>query len=440
MPEIEFKIIDAALEDCTPEEAAKSSADFSPDLIGITGLTVHTGDVMRTAHECKKICPNANIITGGPGSTSNYDEILNEKAIDLCVIGEGEDALLELVRTIDNGGDIKALKGVAFRDPSGKVVKNCDRALMEDLDVIPFPAYHLIDVKKYFSCKKRTAQSPVSISKHIMPILSSRGCPYKCSFCHNTFGKQFRDRSAENVFAEISWLKQTYGIKELEVIDDIFNFNRKRAKEIFNKIIAADLGLMIAFPNGLKYEMLDHELMDLFKKGGVYRIAFGIESGNYNVQKYKIRKVVDLEKIREVINYGDKLGFYLSGFFQLGLPGETKQEMMDTINFATSTKLHTAMFHLTIPFPGTDLYNEFIKGKEEYRNVKFESPRRISINMSAVSNKSLLNIKRLAFLKFYFNPSRMFRIWKVMPVKSKLVYNFFNVISEILIGRWIFKT
>jgi radical SAM superfamily enzyme YgiQ (UPF0313 family) len=239
------------------------------------------------------------------------------------------------------------------------------------------------------------------------------------------------------VVDEIIWLKQTYNIEELEFIDDIFNFDKVRAKEIFRKLADANLNLKISFPNGIKYEMVDTELLELFKKSGVYRLAFGIESGNPRIQKV-IRKMIDLHKMRNIIEQSANMGFFVSGFFQLGIPSETKEEMLDTVRFATSTKLHTAMFHLTIPFPGTQIYEEHIRGKIKTDN--YESARRISVNLSAVSDEELLKIKRYALYKFYINFNRIIRLYKVFPVKKRLLLNFINVLSEIFLKKWIVQT
>ena len=250
-------------------------------------------------------------------------------------------------------------------------------------------------------------------------------------------GKKFRGRSAENVIEEIRFLKQQYDIKELEFIDDIFNFDIGRAKDIFRGIIDADLGLKISFPNGLKYEMIDDELLRLFKEAGVYRLAFGIESGNPEIQK-RIRKIVDLQKMSSVIDQASEMGFVTSGFFQLGIPGESKEQMMDTINYAVSSKLHTAMFHLTLPFPGTKIHEDHIRGKVDHGN--YVSAREISVNLSNVPDGELLKLKRHAFVRFYLNPKRILRIYGAFPVKKRLFYNFINVVSEILFRKWIVNT
>ena len=451
---IEFIIIDAPLEDLDDKEVAKRVKDFNPDLVGLTGLTYHTPYVKSVAREIKELLPDTPIVAGGAGVSSDPADVLQESAIDFGVLGEGEDAFYALIKIIETGEDHNKLNSVVYRNADGKVVWNKDHPLIQDPDSIPFPAYDLLEVEKYFTSPKRTAQSPVYISKRILPILTSRGCPLKCVFCHDTLGKTFRHRSPENIANEIIWLKKTYGFEELEIVDDIFNFDIRHAKIVFRKLIDANLGIKIAFPNGIKYEMVDEEFLELFKRAGGYRIAFGIESADPDGQKI-VRKKTDVVRLTKVINQADKMGFFTSGFFQLGLPGETKEQMMNTVNFALNSKLHTAMFHLTTPFPGTPMYEEHIRDKiesgeyngsrEQYevelkKKVTFVGARELSLNLSAVSDQELLEIKKTAFRKFYFNPKRMLSIWRVYPVRKRLLTNFINVLSEMFLNKWIIQT
>lgn len=437
IPDTDIRIVDAAIDNLELNDIVRRIKVFNPEIIGLTGLSVHANCIKETARSIRKILPKAIIIAGGPAATSNCEELLAEQSIDLVVIGEGEETFYEIVKCLQERNNLGLIDGLVYKNQQGRVIFNKERKVIEDLDRIPYPAYHLISVESFFNSSKRNSQSPIYISKRNMPILTSRGCPYKCIFCHKTLGKTFRPRSPQNVLGEIIWLKQKFNIRELEIIDDIFNFDKQRAKDIMKKIIAANLDLKISFPNGIKYEMIDDELLELFKNAGVYRLAFGIESGNHRIQKI-IRKTVNLDKMRDIIRKSSKIGFVTSGFFQLGIPSETEKEMLDTINFAVSSSLHTAMFHLTMPFPGTQIYEEYIRGK--VKDVNFVSAREISINLSAVSDRKLLKIKRYAFLKFYFDLKRVTSIYSVFPVKKRLFYNFINVISEILFKKWIIQT
>lgn len=437
MPEIEFIVIDAFLENLSPQEIAARVKTFKADVVALTGLTAYAAEMRETAKFIRTTCPQALILAGGPALSSDYTYVLEERSIDFGVIGEGEETFYQILLALRLGQDISLLDGLVYNNHKGELIVNKSRATFEDLDVIGRPAYHLISVENYFKSSKRTSASPVYISKRNLPVITSRGCPYRCIYCHNIFGKTFRPRSVDSVVDEIIWLKNTYTIDELEIIDDIFNFDKERAKQIMRKIIAANLGLSISFPIGIKYEMIDDELLDLFKQAGVFRLAFGIESANARIQNV-LKKTVDLGRMNEIIDKSIKRNFFVSGFFQLGLPGETKQEMLDTVNYAVSTNLHTATFHLTVPFPGTEMYEKHVKGKFTF--PQSASCRDVSVNVSMVEDKELLGIRKYATYKFYCNTKRLANIYKIFPVKKRLFFNFINLLSEMIFRKWLINT
>ncbi|SVC04666.1 uncharacterized protein METZ01_LOCUS257520, partial [marine metagenome] len=290
LPKVELSVIDAPLEDLEAHTVAERIKEAQPFLVGLTGLSFHTPYVQETARAIRKVCPETVIVVGGAGVTSDPKDVLDEPSIDFGVLGEGEETFFHLVKTILEEENPKKIDGLAYRDNEGKVIKNSTRDYIENPSDIPIPAYDLLDIERYFKSPKRTSQSPVYISKRLLPILTSRGCPFKCIFCHDTLGKTFRSRTPEDIIEEISFLKKTYAFEELEIIDDIFNFDINHAKAVTQGIIDLDLKLKIAFPNGIKYEMIDSELLQLFKKAGVYRLAFGIESGDVGGEKIVRKK------------------------------------------------------------------------------------------------------------------------------------------------------
>tara|TARA_B100001105_G_C22369784_1_gene434452 strand:+ start:117 stop:1583 length:1467 start_codon:yes stop_codon:yes gene_type:complete len=450
--DIQFKLIDAPLDDLSSEQVAHRVQEFNPDLVALTGLSFHTPYVREAAQEIHKILPLVPIVVGGAGVTSDPGDVLKETTISYGVIKEGEETFLKLVEALNADENPYSIEGLAHKNKDGKLIINPERPYVVEMDDIPFPAYDLIEVERYFQSSKRVSQSPVYISKKILPILTSRGCPFKCVFCHDTLGKDFRHRSPDNIVDEIVWLKKKYNFEELEIVDDIFNFDIRHAKEVFLRLVDKKLGLKIAFPNGIKYEMIDTELLQLFKQAGVYRIAFGIESGDVQGQKL-VGKKVNLKRINKIIEEADKMGFFVSGFFQIGLPGETREMIENTINFAVESDLHTAMFHVTTPFPGTPMFEEHVKNtiasgkfngsredyEEELRStVTYRGGQRdISMNLSKVSDAELLDLKRKAFIRFYFSPKRILSLYRVTPVKRRLVKNFVNVCSEIIFRKWL---
>lgn len=432
--DVVIDILDPSLSDLSTNKIVERLIDIEPQIIGLSGLYVHQNQLIELATEIRRSNLKTLIVVGGPGVSSDYEEMLKHDCFDIGVLGEGEETFKEIVELYKKGEDLKNILGIAYKAHNGSIVKNAERELISNIDDIELPSYDLLNIDEYFTSHKRISQSPISISKRIFPILTSRGCPYRCIYCHSTLGKKFRPRSVDNVIKEISYIKEKYNIEELEIIDDIFNFDKKRAKEIFKKIIENKFNLKISFSNGIKYEMIDDEMLDLFKQAGVYRIAFGIESANKRIQSI-IHKLVNIEEINDIINKSVARGFLVSGFFQIGIPSETKEEMLETIDFATKSKLHTATFHLTLPFPGTEIHNNYIKGKN--LKGKIVNARQISFNLSQISDEQLTRVKRNASIKFYLNPKRMIDIYKVVPSKKQLVKNFINVASEILFGKWV---
>ncbi len=177
------------------------------------------------------------------------------------------------------------------------------------------------------------------------PIFTSRGCPFGCIYCHNVFGKKFRARSAENVLDELSMLKREYNIGEIEIIDDCFNIDLSRAKEIARGIIDRKLDIAISFPNGIRADHMDKELVDLLKEAGTYRVYYAVETASPRLQKL-IRKNVDLDRPKEIVDYTAAQGIMTCGFFMMGFPTETEEEIRMTIDYACRSKFHQVLFSM----------------------------------------------------------------------------------------------
>jgi len=184
-------------------------------------------------------------------------------------------------------------------------------------------------------------------------LFTSRGCPYKCSYCHDLFTKKFRWRSAEDVVAEIAFLVDNHGVVEFQIVDDIFNLHKPRLKRIFALVKERypDKRLYFSFPNGLRGDIIDRETVQAMKEGGVYQATVAIETVTGRLQEL-IEKNLDVEKARRAIEYFDEAGFIVAGFFMLGFPTETPKEIWDTIRFALRSRLSVAQFFTVVPQPG----------------------------------------------------------------------------------------
>jgi radical SAM superfamily enzyme YgiQ (UPF0313 family) len=297
-------------------------------------------------------------------------------------------------------------------------VRNAPRAPIEDLDALPFPAWDLLDLRAYFSGIRFQM---IYERPEYMLLFTSRGCSWKCTFCHDIFGKTFRARSPENVLAEITLLREKYGIREMLVVDDTFNLQRDRAKEILRGIIDRKLDVRLNFPCGIRGDIVDGETLALMKRSGVYRLHYAIESGSPRLQK-RMKKFAKLDKLKEIIAETDDREILTQGFFLFGFPTETWEEMEETVDYALSTRLHTAQFMVVKAFPGTGLWHEAKSlgipveyDTADYAYVKSRRP------LNGVPEAAMEAFVRRAYRRFYFNPGRMTRTIRLHPKKMQLL-------------------
>ena len=426
----------------TPEsEVAETIERIKPDLVGITSFTMEGKVAHRYAELAKLHSPGCTVIIGGPYGTSDAAKALGDSHVDFAAQGEGELTLTRLIHRLEKpGADSADLEmrngwphGLAYRQ-DGAIISGTFPDLIQNLDEIPYPAWDLIDLEKYFVTGKiRRATNPVQARKRGVAIFSTRGCPYRCTYCHNVFGKKLRKRSVENVLGEIRWLVEKFRIEDIEFIDDVFNLDRERAKAICDGIIQAGWKLYLAFPNGLRADQMDEELVDKMRQAGAYRINYAVESGSPRIQKL-IRKNLNLEKTRQIIDYTAKKGISTGGFFMLGFRDETEQEAWKTINFALKTRLHTASFFILTPFPNTPMYDEALAAGYDM-DALYSDYGAVSANLSRMSNSELERLRKIAFRKFYFNPRRIWSIIRTTPAKWWLLESFVRTVRISFLGK-----
>ena len=366
--DIEVKIIDCLIEGnmegtqygsdqirygLSDSQIEKEIQIFSPDKVGISCLfSAKEFDLINVCKIVKKVNPNIITACGGAHPTAMYNSLLKDPNLDYVIFGEGEYTTQKLIDTINSKNDLSQVDGIAYKE-NGIIKVNPKTHYIENLDELPLPARHLLKMDKYLE-----SNSPHSGIKR-MPFTSmvtSRGCPNKCSFCviKILWGQKVRYRSPENVLMEIEDLINTYNIKEIHFEDDNFSANKKRTKTILQGIIDKGWDLTLSSPSGLAIHALDEELLSLMKKAGYYSISLAIESGDEDVLKM-MHKPVKLKKVKEIIKNARKYDLKTKGFFILGYPGETKEQMQRTIDFAKNANLDWAIFFMATPIPGSDL-------------------------------------------------------------------------------------
>jgi radical SAM superfamily enzyme YgiQ (UPF0313 family) len=329
-PDIECRIFHTVTQADPLQCLITEIQDFKPDLIGLRSLSVAADEFTAIATAIRSNWPAIPLIGGGPYPSASWRDILQSGLLDLVVIGEGEDTFCELIAAMQAGTALPdTLSGTASMH-KGEPRLNPPRALIRDVDSIPFPDYSLIDLKKYEGIKNHALQE----SSKSAFILSSRGCPYHCFYCHQLFGTAIRRRSATEVLSEMQQHLELRGIRDFVFLDDIFNVPMNAAKELLRKISIEMPDVRLSFPNGLRADFLDEEMLDLFARAGTVEMALAVETVSPRLQKM-IGKNLNLSKAEKAIHLATQR-FITRLFFITGFPSETWDEAMQTIDFAAS--------------------------------------------------------------------------------------------------------
>lgn len=328
----------------------KKVKQIQPQIVGISFMTPQVKIAGQIAEEVKAVAPSAWVVVGGPHVSAVPQEVLQQRAIDFAVIGEGEMTMLDLARVLlRTGGDFDDIYGLAFRR-DGKVVLTLPRAPIMDLDSLPFPAWHLLPVSKY-----SVRGYGGDLSKPTFAILSSRGCPYRCIFCdsHAVFGRKFRGRSAEHILSEIVYLHSKYGATQFDMVDDTITINKERLTRLCQMVIERELN--IQWMCNARVNTVDYNLLRLMRDAGCVRIDFGVESGDPDVLK-AIKKGITIDQARRAHQWTKELCIKTNTFFMVGNPGESWSSVKQTVQLAKELKSDFPSVGIATPYPGTELY------------------------------------------------------------------------------------
>jgi len=329
---------------------------FGPDLVGMTSMTTSHHSQEEAARLLKGRL-GVPIVIGGPHATTLPHETLQDPNLDYLVYGEGEETMVELVRVLESGRNgLDQIRGLYYK-VDGEVVANPPRPLIEDLDALPFPARHLYDLDRY------GLYTPTG--EQMITVLTSRGCPYNCSFCFKEiFGRLYRRRSPENVVAELKEIVAHYGVHDVYFIDDLFTLDPRRLRAMAEAFIREDLDLR--WQCLARVDRVTPELLQLMYRSGCREVHYGIESGNPEILA-ATAKHIKLDQVLQAVTWTEEAGIASKGYFILGLPGDTEETLEQTIAFAASLPLTEAMFSIATPFPGTRLWEELTRKRPELR-------------------------------------------------------------------------
>ncbi len=417
-PRHEVVILDQLRHKIPEEELIGTIVKERPDVVGFSAYTRDIFKVKNLMSRIKPILPEAKMVLGGvqislmPQETYEY---LWEH-IDYGFIGESEIAFSEFIEALD-GDDLEAradsIHNLVWRR-DGRVIVN-PKAIIEDLDEIPFPKWELMPPQGY----PKAPHGAFYKKYPYAPMITSRGCPYPCTFCSAgaLSGKKVRYRSVENVIDEIKYLQKDFGVKEIHIEDDNFSMKKERVISFSERLLKEDLGISWAFPNGLRLDTLDLETMKLMRKAGCYAVNVGVESGDEERLK-KIRKKTTRDRIRVDIAMAKEAGMDIGGFFIIGFPGETLEEMNNTIDFAPTLELDRIGISYFQPYPGSEEYRKLCESGEYIFDfdTSEHSLHTISYVPRGVTEKQIEKMRFKGFMKFYFRVKIMIKLLR--EVKS----------------------
>jgi anaerobic magnesium-protoporphyrin IX monomethyl ester cyclase len=331
--DLEFQVLDTRV--ATKKETQRFF-NSSFDLIGMTVFSPVYFEVINLFNRIKKIYPAVPVCFGGPYVTTIMEEIFKETPVDFAVYGEGEITFSELIFHLKGERGLEHVNGLMFRDNFGKIVINKPREQIRDLDILPMPAYDLFPMERY----------------PLHRIVSSRGCPYSCSFCNSTsiWSMRWRKRSPVHIVEEIEYLIKIYGKKIFIFGDNTFNADAKRLEEFCDLLIAKNT--CILWSASIRADIITRNLANKMKASGCYNVAVGIESAN-NFVLQAMNKKTTIEEITKGITVLKKAGIEVLGQFVIGSPGDTFKTINESIEYAKNSELDFVNFYTVLPFKGT---------------------------------------------------------------------------------------
>jgi anaerobic magnesium-protoporphyrin IX monomethyl ester cyclase len=326
------------------KDLAAKTAAFDPDVVGITSVTPTIKSALLAAHNAKEKVPNAAVVLGGPHATFMDNQILSEQPdVDVVVRGEGEQTIIELLSKLFGSGDLRDVSGISFRK-NGQIIRTPDRPFIQNLDDLPRPAFQYFALKKY-----------QFFGKTILPILTSRGCPFQCAYCVSSrmAGKMFRARNPYSVADEFEWLVDVHGAGAVSFYDDAFTYDKKRAIKICEEIKKRKIG--VPWDCQTRVDQISEEVLVKMRDADCQLVSFGAEAGCQKILN-AVNKRTTVEQNEKAVKMAKKVGgLSVAVSVIIGYPGETPETLEQTFNFIRRTKPDYVYLCLATPYPGTSL-------------------------------------------------------------------------------------
>jgi len=396
--------------------------DETPDIIGLTAMTPNINSAIKLARKIKEVNKDILVVLGGAHPTLFPIETLKVvPEVDIVIHGEGEETMIELVETLDRGESVSSqILGIAYRS-NGELHFSQKRPYISDLDDLPFPSFHLLPMKNYRLHPPHGKQSPT------IPILTSRGCPYRCIYCSKAvFGNKYRANSSTYVVDEIEFLMESFNVKEIMFYDDVFTLNKKRVYEICDEL--DERGLDIPWTCETRVNLVNRKLLERMNKAGCYLIAYGVESGNQAILN-NLKKDITIEQIVNAFELTHRVGIQTIAYFMLGCPGETPDTVKETIALSKKLDPDFAQFSIATPFPGTELFRIASKSGvvpknwNDYVYAELRSFDFPAFQTSTLKKEDLKKWNIKAYRSFYFRFNYLYKRFRKIRSVNELKLN-----------------
>jgi len=422
-------ILDAPAEGMSVEGVCEAAAEGGYELAGVTMLTPMYSRSIEVIEAIKGRLPGTKVVVGGAHPTIRPEETLTQNsAIDFAVIGEGEIVLRDLVNTLANGGGLRHVPGLAYRQGEDVLV-NPPPPPVKNLDDLPKPARHLLPMQAYRMTRSRTK------AEHAFTVSVARGCPFDCAFCCRIFGRRIRHHSVERLIEEVGILVDDYGAKEINLEADTLTLDRGFVDALCEGLIDSGLAERMAWTCESRVDTVDADMLEAMKAAGCWQISYGVETGSQRLLDL-IQKGISIDRIERTFSLTKEVGISIRAFFMLGLPTETRAESLKTIALAKKLDARWSQFTLFTPFPGTTLYDTAVRERglrsdnwSDFKTHGGWTKGGLAYVPRGRSPEEMKRIQKRAYRAVYMRPKVFFRFMTDVDSPAKIM--------EYALGLWV---
>lgn len=430
--DIDVKIVDSKVLELILDDVANAIQEYRPDVVGLGPFTEEIIQAYYVCQVSKSIDPRIMTVMGGPHASALPARTLNEcPELDLVVCGEGEQTFLEILTS----PELKNIKGIAYRAENQVIITDPAKPIA-DIASLPYPAWDLFPLDAYRGIINRDFGEESDEPTLQLPVLSARGCPYKCIFCYKTLPR-FRAREAVKVVDEIEYNMREYGATDFFFVDGTFAIDRNMSMGICDEIIQRGLNEKIVLEVETRVDIVTQELLGKLKQAGCVQVYFGVESGDPKMLK-SLKKGITLDMAERAVAMAKKTGLKTTCNFIIGLPNETRESIKRTYDFARKLDPDFIVVGIMVPYPGTRVREMAEKGEANYRLISddwrdYRKQRGGPLELRDITLRELVKIHDWEYLKYFLRPRKLWFLMRTVPFKK-----LFKVGIQIIISRFPF--